>query len=414
MLSTLYSRIDFGKTYLYLSFLLAFSAPFSWKISRILLILIIVVWFIEADYKKFFNGIKQSKFLTFLTLFVSFQLISMFWTETSYAESHSYFNNYLLWFAIPVLSVSLKHEDLSRIITVFLSAMFISEVIAYGMYFELWTIRGHGPEYPSPFMHHGAYSIFMAFTALLLLNRIYSSLYSNREKIVMGIFFLTISGNLFISQGRIGQFAYALAILSASVIHFRLRVKTLALSTVLIAALFTAAYQMSPMFQHRIEIAKNDIAKIMDGNLGSSWGIRVAYIILGAEIIKDHPIIGVGIGDVRAVAQHYIDNDHVKLPGGIKRFLPKHQFHNQYLMVMVQSGFIGILLFLAMFYALFRLPIVNKETKQTSILFGIIFMVAFISNPFLLVNETRTLFILFTSIFAAFSFPSGQTREIQT
>ncbi len=414
MLSTLYSRIDFGKIYLYLSFLLAFSAPFSWKISRVLLILIILVWFIEADYKKLFQGIRQSKFLTFLTFFVSFQLISMFWTETSYAVSHSYFNNYLLWFAVPVLSVSLKREDLSRVITVFLSAMFISEIIAYGMYFELWRVRGHGPEYPSPFMHHGAYSIFMAFTALLLLNRIYSPLYSNKEKIVMGIFFLTISGNLFISLGRIGQIAYAVAILSAGIMHFRLRVKTLLLSTLLIAALFTAAYQMSPMFQHRIEIAKNDIEKIMNGNFSSSWGIRTAYIILGVEIIKDHPIIGVGIGDIRAVTQHYIDNDRVRFSAWVEQFLPKHQFHNQYLMVMVQSGLIGMLLFLAMFYTLFRLPIVDKETKQTSILFGIIFMVAFISNPFLLVNETRTLFILFTSIFAAASFRSGQSGKVQT
>jgi O-antigen ligase len=338
----------------------------------------------------------------------------MFWTETSYAVSHSYFNNYLLWFAIPVLSVSLKREDLSRIITVFLSAMFISEVIAYGMYFELWKVSGHGPEYPSPFMHHGAYSIFMAFTALLLLNRIYSSLYSNREKIVMGIFFLTISGNLFISQGRIGQLAYAVAILSAGIMHFRLRIKTLFLSTLLIAALFTAAYQMSPMFQHRVAMAKNNIDKIMDGNLSSSWGIRVAYIILGSEIIKDHPIIGIGIGDVRAVAQHYIDNDRVQFSSHVEQFLPKHQFHNQYLMLMVQSGLIGILLFLAMFYTLFRLPILDQEKKQTSILFGIIFMVAFISNPFLLVNETRTLFILFTSLFAAVSLRSGQPGEVQT
>ncbi|WP_345975123.1 O-antigen ligase family protein [Sulfurimonas sp. HSL3-7] len=372
------------------------------------------MWFIEADYKKLFNGIRQSKFLTFLTLFVSFQLISIFWTETSYAVSHSYFNNYLLWFAIPILSVSLKRKDLSKIVTVFLSAMFISEITAYGMYFELWRVRGYGPEYPSPFIHHGAYSIFMAFTALLLLNRIYSSLYSNREKIVMGIFFLTISGNLFISLGRIGQLAYALAILSAGIIHFKLRFKTILLSFLLVAALFTAAYQMSPMFQHRIEIAKNDINKIMDGNFSSSWGMRAAYIILGAEIIKDHPMIGVGIGDVRAVAHHYIDTDRVSFSNYVEKFLPKHQFHNQYLMVMVQSGLIGILLFLAMFYALFRLPIVNQETKQTSILFGIIFMVAFISNPFLLVNETRTLFILFTSVFAASSLQAGQTRQIQT
>ncbi len=411
MLSTLYSRIDFGKIYLYLSFLLAFSVPFSWKISRVLLILIILVWFIEADYKKLFHGIRQSKFLTFLTFFVSFQLISMFWTSTSYADNHSYFNNYLLWFAIPILSVSLKHQDLSRIVTVFLSAMFVSEIIAYGMYFELWRVRGHGPEYPSPFLHHTVYSVLMAFTALVLLNRIYSTLYSNKEKIVMGIFFLTISGNLFISQGRIGQLAYAVAIFVTGIMHFHLRIKTLLLSILFISTIFATAYHVSPMFEKRVKMGISDIEKIASGNLNSSWGIRVAYILLGAEIIKDHPIIGVGISDTKAVAQSYIDNDRVQFSANLERFIPKHHFHNQYLMVMIQSGLIGMLLFLAMFYTLFRLPIADTEMKYTSIIFGIVYMVSFISDPFLMVSQTRTLFILFASIFTAASFSLQKTTK---
>ncbi len=407
----LFNKIDFEKIYYGLSLLLAFAAPLSWKVSRVIMVLIIVMRFIQPDYKSFFEKIKTSKFLIVLLLFLSYQLLSMLWSQTSYAQSHAYFEGYLLWFAIPIIALSLKQEYVRHVITAFLLAMAISEFTAYGMYFSFWTIHGHGAEYPSPFMHHTAYSIFMAFTAMILLNRLYSTLYTLKEKLIMGIFFLTVSGNLFISQGRSGQLAFAVAILVAGILHFKLRLKTLFLSILVIGTLFTFAYQFSPMFQKRVALGIQDVEKIQQGNLSSSWGIRVAYIILGTDIIKDNPLIGVGLEDASASAKKYLDHDIYRFPAYFKQLLPTMHFHNQYLMTTIQTGFIGLMLFFILFYYFFKLPIKDEELKRLSILFATIFLVGFTTDVYMTSGDTRTLFILFIALFTAASLDNNNTKE---
>jgi len=397
---------NFEKIFYGLSMLLAFVAPVSWKAYRLLLILIITTKIIQFDYKNFLSKIRSSKFLIALLSFLFYQFITFLWTETSYHDSHEFIRGYFLWFAIPILALSIKILHIRNIITAYLLAMAISEVIAYGMYFGFWTINGHGSDYPSPFMHHTSYSIFMAFTAIILLNRIYSHLYTNKEKIIMAIFFVTVTGNLFISQGRIGQLALALAIFIAGILHFKLKLKTLLISIFTISAIFFTAYHISPMFQKRVYMASNDIKKIKEGNLDSSWGIRIAYLMMGSDIIREQPIFGVGIEDTKAVALEYIKENPRHFPDGVINFMKRsHHFHNQYLMTTLQGGIVGLILFIIMFYYLLTLPIADQELKRLSILFTSIFLVAFISDPFMMYDETRALFILFVVLFVAASIP---------
>ncbi len=399
-------KINFEKIFYGLSILLAFVAPVSWKAYRLLLILVITTKIIQFDYKSFLSQIRNSKFLIVLLSFLFYQFITFLWTETAYHDSHEFIRGYFLWFAIPILALSIKILQIRHIITSYLFAMAISVFIAYGMYFGFWTINGHGADYPSPFMNYISYSIFMAFTAIILLNRIYSHLYTNKEKLIMAIFFVTVTGNLFISQGRLGQLAFAFAILIANILHFKLRLKTFLISIFAIGSIFFAAYHISPMFQKRVHMTSNDIKKIKDGNLNSSWGIRIAYIMMGADIIKEHPIFGVGIEDTKAVALEYIKENPRHFPDGVINFMKRsHHFHNQYLMTTLQGGIIGLILFIIMFYYLLTLPIADQELKRLSILFISIFLVAFISDPFMMYDETRALFILFVSLFSAASIP---------
>lgn len=401
-------KINFEKVYYVLSILLAFAAPLSWKLSRVILVLIMATKVLHFDFKIFFYKIIHSKFLIALLLFILYQFLTLLWTETSYQDGHTFIRSYLLWLAIPILATTLNMVKIRHIITIFLFAMAISEVVAYGMYFGFWTIDGHGAEYPSPFMHHTAYSIFMAFTAIILLNRLYSTIYTVKEKIIMGIFFITVSGNLFISQGRIGQLAFAIAIFVAGLLHFKLKLKTLFISILLIGSIFTLAYNTSTMFQQRVAMGISDIEKIKNGNLSSSWGTRVAYIILSADIIKDHPLFGVGLEDTKAVGLEYIQDNPYNFPPEVINFMKRsHHFHNQYLMTTLQGGLVALILFLFMFYYLLILPIEDPELKRLSILFTSIFLVAFISDPLMMYEQTRALFILFVSLFTAASISNG-------
>lgn len=408
LLKEFYNAIDLNLTYLALTLLLAFSTPLSWKFSKVVIITIFIVWLLEADYKRYFDRLKESAFMLMLFAFVLFQFSTLLWTQDLSLAVTS-LRYYTFWLIIAILAVALKKEQVPTIITAFLAGMLVSEVVAYGMFFEFWTYNGHGADYPSPFMHHIAYSIFMAFTAIILLNRIYASHYSLKEKLLMGLFFITVTGNLFISQGRAGQLAFAVAILMTGFLHFRLRIKTLFLSFSLMGVLFFAAYSISPMFEQRVSMAGQDIDQVLKGDLDSSWGSRVAWIILGNEIIKDNPLLGIGMGDYEDVAQNYIDDGRVKFPAGLEFQLAKHHFHNQYVMIAVQSGLIGLFLFLLLYYYYLRLPIKEKENKQLSILFITIYLIGFTAEPLLLVKMSGILFILFTAMFGVLSMPNDET-----
>jgi len=404
MTTQLLSKINFKNIFNILSLILALVAPLSWKLSRLIMILIIVTKIIQFDFFKLFNTIKQSKLLIVLLIFTTYQFITLFWTETSYQESHNFIRSYLLWFFVPIFVTVLNSDSIKKLITYFLYGMAISEVIAYGMYFGLWTVNGHGSDYPCPFMHHTSYSIFMSFTAIILLNRLYSPLYTVKEKIMMGIFFLTVSGNLFISQGRIGQLAFAVAILVATILHFKLRFKTIIVSLFIISTIFFTAYQASPMFKHRLQMATHDINKITKGNLNSSWGIRVAYLILGSHIIKDNLIFGVGLEDTKREGLKYIQNNSYDFPKDVIDFMHcSYHFHNQYLMTTLQGGIVSLVLLLILFYYLFTLPIQDIELKRLSILFTVIFLMGSISDPFLMYEQTRVLFLLFMALFVTAS-----------
>jgi O-antigen ligase len=411
MIKQLLSQINFKNIFYILTLFFAFMAPLSWKISRLIIILIIFIKIIQFDFKKLIYSIKNSKFLLIFLLFLIYQFLTLLWTETSYQEGHIFIRSYLLWFIVPVLVSVLDKKIIKKLITSFLFGMAVSEIIAYGMYFGLWTVHGHGSNYPSPFMHHTSYSVFMAFTAIILLNRLYSTSYTLKEKIIMGIFFTTVTGNLFISQGRIGQLAFAVAILATTLLHFKLRIKTFILSFSMIATIFFTAYQISPMFQKRVHLATQNISKIQDGNLNSSWGIRVAYLILGKDIIKNNLLLGVGLEDTKKVGIQYIKNNPYHFPQDVINFMHiSYHFHNQFLMTTLQGGIINLFLLLTLFYYLFTLPIKDIELKNLSILFGIIFFIASISDPFLMYEQTRALFLLFTSLFVSASLQNKGTQ----
>jgi O-antigen ligase len=182
----------------------AFTLPLSRAAVTLFIILFPIIWLLEGNFKNKFLQIKASKLLLVTTSFLIFEFLSITWsTDTQQALAAA--RMYTYWFAIFVLATSIKKEWVNKIITFFLYGMVISEVFAYLIFFDIYAIKGQAPDYPSPFMMHIDYSIFLAFTSILLLNRIFSNRYTRSEKIVMFIFFATVTTNLFISTGRTGQ-----------------------------------------------------------------------------------------------------------------------------------------------------------------------------------------------------------------
>jgi O-antigen ligase len=183
--------------------------------------------------------------------------------------------------------------------------------------------------------------------------------------------------------------------------HYRLSIKSLLLFILLSSTLLIGAYKAIPLFEQRVDAGKADIQKFQDGNYGSSLGLRAAFWIISYDIFKENPLVGVGIGDYRLAAQEaLVENDH-NFSDVVITWCSNNHFHNQYLMILVQSGLIGFSLFILLFFFFYKLRIDDPEIKELSILFATIYLVSFVAEPLWIKQFPLVLFILFTSLFIA-------------
>ena len=346
----------------YSTILFALTLPLSRAAVSFFIIWFLLLFIIRRDYAYTWKYIKQNRVFHAMGSLFGLLLLSILWSENT-SEALNQIRLYSYWIIIPILASNLKKEWIPNIITAFLLGMFISEVIAYGIFFEWWTFKGRSPEYPSPFMFHIHYSIFLATTSMILFSRLLSNQYSLQSKFPMALFFLTSTGNLMISTGRTGQLAFLVAMAVAIIIHYRLTIRSLILFTGLTMTLFMGAYFNINLFQKRIDQGINDVQQLQLGNFDTSWGLRAAFWIITVDIVKKHPMLGVGIGDYKQASIEALKTDDHSFSPYTINWCSNYDYHNQYLMILGQIGLIGFALMVWLYTELFRLVIRNLDNR---------------------------------------------------
>lgn len=392
-------NIQYDDVYRILLILLAFVMPLSRAAISFFVVFIIITYIIEGKYSIKWKKIYNMKPLRFIIYFVVFMNVTLLWSKNiDYKTFLSIDYNYLL--LIPVFFTILKREWTYTILNSFLMGMFVSEVISYGIYFGLWSF-GHGsPSDPTPFMNHIAYSIFLAFTSVLLLSRLFSSYYNKIEKFLIFPFFITVTINLFITGGRTGQIAFIFGVLVMFIIHYRLTIKSLLYSILLLVSIYFVAYNTSQTFQKNVDKSFIEFEKISHLDLRSSFGVRVSYILITKEILEQdykNILFGVGYNDVHSEIKNILDNK-LKTFKLRKEFILTHNTHNQYLQLILQSGVVGLILFFSSIFFILKSQYYIKEMKDISILFLIVFLFSFVADTILELQFSRTLFILIMSL----------------
>jgi len=377
----------------------ALTLPISRAAISLFAILFPLIWILEGNFKHKFQTIKNSKVLLSFMAFIGFTFLSILWSSDSKdALSSARLLTYM--FTIFVLSTSLKEEWGEKIINFFLYGMFISEIFAYLIFFDIYAIKGQTPDYPSPFMMHIDYSIYLAFVSILLLHRMFSPHFSSKEKVIMFIFFLTVTINLFISIGRTGQVAFLVALFLSILLHFRFSFKAFLIFSLLTTGIFFGAYKNIDMFEQRVNAAVSDITLLQtQDDYHTSLGLRAAYWILSYDMFLNDPVLGKGTGSDRQAVKELLKAKEYGFSQATKQELGDSHLHNQYLMVIVQLGLFGLVIFSILFFYLFRLKISDRQMKETSLLFFTIFIIGFLAEPLWVKQFTLALFVLFSSIF---------------
>lgn len=382
----------------YISFLVfAFSLPLSRAAISFFIVFLPLVWVIEGQFRRKYEEIISNKSLLSIVVFLFISMIYGFFSDNIVLALDN-LRMSLYWIVIFVIATSFKTEYLSRIITMFLFGMFISVVVSYGVFYELWTYNATLATNPSPFMIHIEYSVFLAFASLLILNRILFEKYLPKERLLLIMLFLLVIGNLFLIEGRTGQVAFLIGLMILSIMHFKFSVKSIFVGFILITSISMIAYSNSSAFEKMTDKTFNSVKNISNKNLDSSLGVRVSYWILTYDIVSKN-IFGVGLGDyIDEVKNQLEEEKYPYLEEYRKTFLKKNHPHSQFLLIILQMGLIGALVFGVVIYNLFNIKIDNKNNRVV-ILFFSMFFISCLTEPLLLKQFTTAIFILFVGSF---------------
>ncbi len=342
----------------YLLIVFAFSLPLKLFLINGLSVVIFALWLIDGDMKREWSILKRQRIFWLFTALSAITLLSLLWSESLNGGYFNQNDNGLsYWFSkygykfllLPVLLTTVDRRLIKNILSAFLSAMFISEIVSYGIFLRIWQFGFGTPEDPSPFFHHTYYSAFLLFAIFISFIRAQKE--SRRWlKFLYLLFTLTATVNLFINGGRTGQVTFVFAALYFIYHHYRLKMSVLFVTAMTLASIYTTAYFLSTPFQKRMSELKNDVVLMQQGQMQTSIGQRFAIWSIAVEILKEHPLTGVGLGSAKRAVETVQQE---KYPDrGYLRTLS--YLHNQFLQTWLESGLAGLLLLICLFYLLFR------------------------------------------------------------
>ncbi|OCL83690.1 O-antigen ligase family protein [Arcobacter porcinus] len=392
--------LTFDNITYYSLIIFALTIPLSRVSISFFLFWFLILVIVKRDYKNSFLLLKENKIFIYFGFFLLFIMLNSLWSS-DYERMLNNLGKYSYWIIVPMIVILMKEEWTYKILNAFLLSMFISEVISYGIYFGIFTIFKGTMESPSPFMNSINYSVFLAFTALVLLYRFLFENSSYKIKAIMLFFFIMTTTNLLLSIGRTGQLAFFVTLFIVFIIKYRITLKSIVLSTIFVILISLVAYNTLDLFKKRVDSAIVDIEKVvLNNDFESSWGIRAAYWILTYDAFKEQPIFGHGLGDYREVAKRFIleENRYPYFSKYINDFMTTHRYHNQYLMFIVEGGLIGLFIFLIFIYKLYKLEVRDKELKHISIIGITVFIIAFFGDTLLYLKFPQSLFLFIVSL----------------
>ncbi|MDD5373988.1 MAG: O-antigen ligase family protein [Sulfurimonas sp.] len=398
MLEKIYANANLEKISFYSILLFALTLPLSRAAISFFIFWFILLVLLKKDYTKSFAIIKENPIFIYIGILVFYVSLTFFWSEDTQTALRQV-RMYGYWIVIPSIAILAKREWAPSMLNAFLLGMFISEILAYGIFFELWSINGRGPNYPSPFMTHIHYSVFLAFTAVVLFYRILSRNYTLAAKLPLLFFFTASTTNLMFSIGRTGQLAFFIALFMAIFLRFKISLKSIFSAITLMLLLIFISYNSLNLFKTRVDDALNDIIKMRQGDFNTSLGTRAAFWIIASDIVKKDPLFGVGVGDYMLATKSALEAEKYKnSTDEEKEHLSGTHFHNQYLMIAVQTGIIGLFLMFTLIYKLLTLKIENQELKTVSILGFVVIFVGSIAEPLWLLQFPLALFLFIASL----------------
>ncbi|KTC98673.1 O-antigen ligase family protein [Legionella erythra] len=384
-----FKQLNWQRVAAFLFVLSMFTLPLSMTLKSITLIGGLLAASLSPDLRQdMVKIIREPWFYAILTLFTLVLLGSI----TGIADWKSkliFINKYSKFLFIPFIALAFQHPRLRWLaIHAFLGAMTITLLISFLKALS-WVTMNPVNDPGAVFHNHIVTGFYMAFAAFLSANLARTPKKTPLRLGYAALALLFSYQTLFINTGRTGYVIYSLLLILFLWQSIPARKMPLYIIIILPCALLVAYHSMA--LNTGVKAIVHDVQNYQEGNnKNTSVGFRLQFHQYAKKLFLAHPVWGTGTAGFT-----YSYRQEQPIPAWGKNLLDPH---NQYWLIAAEYGVIGLLVlavfFLAFFYACRNL----KDMRPLMIALLCSFIVANLSDSFLLFSNTGDFLVFFAAI----------------
>ncbi|MGP0628409.1 O-antigen ligase family protein [Nitrospina sp. 32_T5] len=374
------------KAGLWLTVLTGAVIPVSTSLTEILTTLVLVLWFVAGHHKTFWTRMRSHPVARSAVILYLMLILGVLYTSADLRDAFGILGKYRELILIVAYLSFLDNDKTRRMCLVaFGAAMVLTLMGSFFQYYIASPSTDPNLRVGLPFKNSITHSLLMAVFAFGLMVHVFSRRENRNRIIALSVLLAVVVFNLFFMvDGRTGYVLFYLLGFLFLFQKFKLRYAMMGVA-VLVAFHFTLS-SVSPLYQTQWDFLTRGIAKYMDrGDAASSIGMRIEFSTNSYEIMMERPLFGHGTGSFR---QRYADH---AATNQLERVTDNP--HNEYLMLGVQTGWMGIGLFLYFIFTLWRYSF-SLDPYHRSLAQGLAVMVTFgaLANS-LLMDHTEGMLI---------------------
>jgi O-antigen ligase len=375
----------------FFAILSGFFMPISTAGTNLSILICLICVIIGGNHTQNYQILKKNQVIVTLSIGLFLLLsIGTLYSTAPFAESLKVLGKYreLLFIPLFIIIFNANKKMIKWGIYAYLLAMLLTLILSY-LIAGGWEIKSKLTNDTAVFKHYITQGWLMAFAVFLLLTELI-----NKNKIRnWGVFIFSILATfniLFMAKGRTGYvILFSLILLW---LYQRFKLKGLVIGTFIIIILGGSAYLGSDILRDRVDVlisSSQDYYK--NGEIKDSVGIRLDFYKNGFTILKNNLIFGSGTGSIK----HEYEN------------IAKHNtilttnIHNEFLMIAIQLGLLGFILFTALLIGMWNLSNSLGKYKQHAQALVIIMFIGSLLNSLLLDFTEGHIFAYFTGMFFA-------------
>lgn len=359
--------------------------PFATSMLSLFSTLLLIFWLLSGKFLDLPSLVKTEPVVSVSLLLLILFILGLSYSPTDLPDSLTVLKKYRELIFIPIVISLLKDNEAARknCEHCFIVGCIILLLISYAMYFSFIPNARYG----NSIVYHITHSFFMSLLAFWSAHKAIDSV--QYRYCWIGIYLLTLFNLFYIATGRTGMLVFV--VLMILFVMQRMSRLQQVIGVLLLTVLLSVAFYTSDNFSSRTRLALHEIQNYEYGASITSLGMRFDWWINSITLIKEKPVIGHGTGSFTAVHDKLIATTKIQ---------PTDNPHNEYLLIGVQLGGVGLLVFIALFMVqLFRTHKLPKSEKMFAQGVVVAMITGCFMNSFLFDSHQGHFFALLSAVY---------------